>query len=116
MNSPWFDPNLAWIPGTLLGIIGGLFGGTIGILMPLSRVKKRLIGTKYLKVAYFLLVGYSAALLLVGLFAFISGQPYGIWYGFGSAGLIGAIVFGSLFSLVFNLPKRIESEWKSQNG
>jgi hypothetical protein len=116
MNTPWFDPNLAWIPGAALGIIGGLFGGTIGFLMPLSRLKKRLIGMKFIKMAYFLFLGWSAAMLLAGIVAMISGQPYGIWYGLGLAGLIGVIVFGSLYSLIFHLPKLIEAKWKTQNG
>lgn len=116
MNTPWFDPNLAWIPGTALGIIGGLFGGAIGFLMPHSRLKKRLIGMKFIKVAYFLFLGCSTTMLLAGIAALISGQPYGIWYGLGLAGLIGVIVFGSLYSLIFHLPKQIEAEWKTQKG
>jgi len=116
MNTPWFDPNLAWIPGTVIGIIGGLFGGTIGILMPLSRLKKRLLGIRYIKTAYILLLGWSVAMLLAGITALISGQPYGVWYGLGLAGFIGVIVFGSLFPLIFLLPKQIEAEWKAQNG
>jgi CBS-domain-containing membrane protein len=116
MNTPWFDPNLAWIPGTVLGIIGGIFGATIGCLIPLSRMKKRPIGMKYIKVAYILFLGGSAAMLFAGIAAFISGQPYGIWYGLGLAGLIGVIVFGSLYSLIIHLPKQIEPEEKTQNN
>ncbi|MFA6271073.1 MAG: hypothetical protein WC657_07770 [Candidatus Paceibacterota bacterium] len=116
MNTPWFDPNLAWIPGTALGIIGGLFGGTIGILMPFSRFKRRLIGMRYIKLAYILFLGWSAAMLFAGITALISEQPYGVWYGLGLAGLIGVVVFGSLFPLIFFLPKQIEAEWKTKNS
>jgi len=116
MNTPWFDPNLAWIPGTSLGIIGGLFGAAIGFLMPLSRLKKRLIGMRYMKLAYILILGWSATMLLAGIVALILGQPYGIWYGLGLAGLIGVFVFGSLFPVILLLSKQIETEWKTQNG
>lgn len=116
MNTPWFDPNLAWIPGAALGVLGGLFGATIGVLMPLSRSKKRLIGMKFIKTTYLLFLGWSAAMILAGIVALFSGQPYGIWYGLGFAGLIGVIVFGSLFPLIKFLPKRIESEWRSPNN
>lgn len=116
MNTPWFDLNLAWIPGTTFGIAAGLFGSIVGTLMPLSRLKKRLIGINYIRIGYFLLIGFSLMMLIGGLVALISGQPYGIWYGLGLPGLIGIIVFGSLYPLVFHLPKQIEAEWKTQNG
>ena len=35
MNEPWFDPNsYAWIPGTLLGTLSGLWGALVGTLAP----------------------------------------------------------------------------------
>lgn len=105
MSAPWFDPNLAWIPGTAFGIAGGLFGVIVGTLMPLSRLKKRLIGMNYIKTAYFIFIGSSFAMFVAGLIAFFSAQPYGIWYGLGFPGLIGLIVFGSLYPLVFRLPR-----------
>jgi len=114
MNTPWFDPNFAWIPGAVLGIAGGVFGSIVGTLMPLSRLKKRMIGLKYIKAAYILFVLWSGAMFLAGLLALMSGQPYGVWYGLGFAGFVGLMVFGSLYSLIFRLPKKIEGEWRSE--
>jgi RHS repeat-associated protein len=35
MNDPWFNENLySWIPGTALGVLGGLWGGLAGTLAP----------------------------------------------------------------------------------
>jgi hypothetical protein len=110
MNSPWFDPNLAWMPGTALGIAGGVFGGIIGTLMPLSRLKQRLIGMKYIKASYILILVWSVSMLVAGIVAVIVGQPYGVWYGLTLAGLIGSVVFGSLYPLVFHLPKKLEGK------
>ena len=113
MNAPWFDPNLAWLPGTALGVVGGVFGGIVGILMPLSRERRRLIGMRCIKLFYILLLISSAVLLGASLIALISGQPYGIWYGLGLAGFIGSAVFGAQYPLIFHLPKRIQAEWDS---
>jgi hypothetical protein len=116
MNTPWFDPSLAWIPGTTLGITAGLFGAIFGILMTLSRQKKRLIGITFIRIAYGLIICSAIAMLVAGCIALSSGQPYGIRYGLGLAGLIGVSVLGSLYSVVFYIPRQIEAEWKTENG
>jgi hypothetical protein len=41
------------------------------------------------------LLVYSAVMLAVGVVAFLAGQPYGIWYGFGLAGVIGLLAIGA---------------------
>jgi hypothetical protein len=116
MNTPWFDPSLAWIPGTTLGITAGLFGAIFGILMTLSRLKKRLIGMNFIRIAYVLIVGSAAIMLVAACIAYSSGQPYGIRYGLGLAGLVGVSVLGSLYSVVFYIPRQIEAEWETKNG
>ena len=41
MSEPWFDANsYAWIPGTLLGTLGGLWGALVGTLRPGARGKR----------------------------------------------------------------------------
>jgi MFS family permease len=95
MNEPWFNPNLyAWIPGTLLGFLGGTIGGLAGWLAPKGRGKALVLG------GMGLLIGYSAVMLAIGVFAFLTGQPYGIWYGFGLAGVIGLLVLGINYPVV----------------
>ncbi len=86
MSAPWFDPNLhAWIPGTLLGVAGGLWGAVAGWLAPQGR------GKAFVYASGLLLVGLSVVSLIAGLVAMTSAQPYGVWYGLLLPGVLGAI-------------------------
>ena len=92
MSQPWFDPNMyAWIPGTCLGVLGGLTGSLIGTLAPRGKAKGLVLGLLGMELVL------SAILLGAGIVARATGQPYGVWYGLGLAGLVGTIVIGSLF-------------------
>lgn len=87
MNDPWFDLNRwAWLPGTLLGCIGGLWGGLAGTLAPQGKARSLVLGLGGV------LETLSIGLLMAGLLALVTGQPYGVWYGLGLAGLIGSLV------------------------
>jgi hypothetical protein len=89
MSEPWFNPNMfAWIPGTLLGCSAGVWGALAGTLAPRGKARSLVIGLMWT------LVAASIVLLAVAVVAFASGQPYGIWYGFGLAGFIGITVLG----------------------
>lgn len=95
MNAIWFDPNAyAWIPGTALGVVGGAFGAVAGLLAPRGKARSLILG---LHVA---VIAASFAFLVCGVVALLTGQPYGIWYGFGLPGLLGFVVFGSLFPVI----------------
>jgi predicted outer membrane lipoprotein len=95
MSQPWFDPMLfSWIPGTLLGVAGGILGPMAGVLAPRGKAKGLVLGS----FAIVLLI--CLALLIAGIAGLASGQPYGVWYGLGLPGLIGLIVIGSLFPVV----------------
>lgn len=90
MTQPWFDQNLyAWIPGTALGCLAGLWGSLGGILAPRGRGKRLVVG-----MAWLLFLG-SAALLGAAVTAVLTGQPYGVWYGLGLPGLLGVFVIGA---------------------
>jgi hypothetical protein len=94
MSEPWFDPNTyAWIPGTLLGVSAGLWGALMGSLAPRGRGKPLILGSLVA------LLAAAVVLLILGVVALISGQPYGVWYGFLLAGFIGVVVLGSLSPL-----------------
>lgn len=116
MNLPWFDPQYAWLPGTVLGILGGIYGVLVGTLMSRSRIKKRLIGMATVRTAYWILLTWSTLMLVAGILALIAGQPYGIWYGLGLPGLLGVVIVGSQSSLIFRMPKQMEQEWRAQQG
>ena len=85
MNEPWFDPNVwSWLPGTLSGVLTGGYGAFAGWLAPRGAARKWVLG------AHCALLALSAAMLVFAIAAFLAGQPYGIWYGFGLPGVVGA--------------------------
>jgi hypothetical protein len=90
MSEPWFNANLyAWIPGTLLGVLGGTWGGLVGFLAPRGKAKRLVLGGAWC------LLAASVVLLVAGVVAWVTGQPYGVWYGLGLAGFIGVVVIGA---------------------
>jgi hypothetical protein len=92
---PWFDPNAyAWIPGTALGIAGGVAGTLTGVLAPRGKGKAWLLGL------YVAVMIVCAGLLVAGVIALVTGQPYGVWYGLGLPGLLGVAIFGALIGVV----------------
>lgn len=101
MNEPWIS-NMGMVDG-ILGSIGGLLGGVVGTLasvfIPKGKAKKLVLGVD---IFAFIL---SGLLLAVGIIAYLSGQPYNIWYGFGLCGLIGTPLSGMLF-FVFRMEYR----------
>lgn len=45
MVEAWFDPAVAWIPGTLMGVIGGAVGGPLaGYFAPRGKFRKQVLG------------------------------------------------------------------------
>lgn len=95
MPEPWFNPNLyAWIPGTVYGVAGGLLGGLAGTLAPQGKARSLVVGS------FYTMIGISILLLIVGVAAYFSGQPYGIWYGLGLPGVLGVILFPSLLPVI----------------
>ena len=104
MTQPWFDENMyAWIPGTALGCLGGLWGGVVGTLAPRGRARGFVLGFTWA-----LLLG-SAVLLGLGVVALASGQPYGVWYGLGLPGLIGLMVIGANTFTVYSVYRAAEA-------
>lgn len=96
MTEPWYDGNLyGWIPGATLGLLGGLWGVLVGTLAPRGRARGLVLGA-----TWGLLLG-SAVLLALGVAALLCGQPYGVWYGLGLAGLIGLVVIGANMFTVY---------------
>src|SRR3974390_230189 len=91
MVEPWFNPNLyAWIPGALLGVTGGIEGTLAGLFAPKGK-HRTLVMTMHS-----LLLLDCVGLLSAGIVALATGQPHGIWYGLGFAGLLGLPIFAPL--------------------
>jgi hypothetical protein len=84
---PWFDVAYSWLPGTLLGVTGGIFGALAGILA------HRGIGRTFILRTWIAIIFVSALLFGAAISAKLQEQPYGVWYGLGLAGSIGLLVF-----------------------
>jgi hypothetical protein len=95
MSAPWFDPNLfGWLPGTVFGVLGGLWGSLGGVLAPQGRGRAWVVGLGGL-------LGLAAAVFLVAaVVAMLSGQPYGVWYSLGLPGLLGCCLMPGLLPVV----------------
>lgn len=95
MNEPWFDAiRYAWIPGTLLGVLVGLWGSLVGALAPRGKAKPLVLGSLGILLASALIC------LIAAIAALLSHQPHGIWYGLLLPGVIGLLVLGPLTPLV----------------
>lgn len=75
---PWFDlPTQIWL-GVGGGVFAGLWGSALGVmgglLIPKGKGKPLVFGLLFLGLA----VGFG--MLVAGLVALLSGQPYGVWY------------------------------------
>ena len=70
------NQGLSWIPGTLLGIFGGIFGVTAGILVPRGKGKKIIIIMGAIGILY------SLVLLIIGLLYMAYGEGWFLWYPF----------------------------------
>ena len=101
MNEPWIsNPGMVGgILGSTMGILGGVVGTLASVYIPKGKAKKLVLGVN---IFAFVLSFIS---LIVGITAYLSEQPYGIWYGFGLCGLIGTSLFGMLF-FVFRMEYR----------
>jgi hypothetical protein len=104
MSEPWFEPSLyAWMPGTLLGCLGGLWGTLVGMLAPRGRARGFVLGFTWA-----LLLG-SAVLLALGVIALVAGQPSGVWYSLGLPGLLGLLVIGMNAFTVYRVYRAAEA-------
>ena len=80
MTEPWFNDNLfgalfGAIVGSGGGSLLGIWGGLLGTFGQQGKYRGLVFGGLYT----FGLLGVAA--LAFGLFALVSGQPFGIWYG-----------------------------------
>lgn len=92
METLWFNPDLyAWIPGTLVGVIGGSIGAVAGMFASAGRHRGLVFALLYA------FAGFGAGLLASGGIALFDAQPAAIWAALGGPGLL-ALVLGLLLS------------------
>jgi hypothetical protein len=89
-----------WIPGTLLGIFGGLYGSITGMLAPRGR------GRVFVKSIGIVLLIFSTGFLITGMVFFSLGKPWEVWYPWLLPGVIGT----TLFSV---LPKNVMRQYEN---
>jgi len=99
MTEPWFDPIRFGVVyggfgGSALGALGGILGVATGYLAPRGKGRNLILGA----FTIFLIIGVLN--LLIGFYALISGQPYGIWYPLVLIGVILTAVMGGLLPVV----------------
>ena len=99
MMEPWFDPIkfgalYGGIGGGLLGSLGGILGAVAGALAPKGKGRGFILG------AFTFLTAVGAANLLLGIYAVIERQPYGIYYPLLLIGVILTAICGSLRPVV----------------
>lgn len=89
MIDPWFANQYAWIPGTAYAVLAVLAAGMVGWLAPRGRARTGVLR------GWFALWSVALALLIVGLVALSSGQPWVVWYSLLLPGVVGTIVVGA---------------------
>lgn len=91
--SPWwsaFDGALfGAIGGSIIGVAGGILGAAAGVLAPRGKGRRIVLGT------YFALMATGTILLIAGVYAVASGQPYHVWYPL--------VLIGGILALVLSL-------------
>jgi len=89
MMQPWFDPQqYAWIPGTSFGCAAVILGALAFWLVPQGRAKAFIVRS------WFALWIVAVVFVGAGGFAWVDGQPWGVWYGLALPGVVGVGVLG----------------------
>ena len=84
----------AWLPGTAIGTLGGLYGGLCGWLAPRGVGRGPMLAAGYLQMAA------SAAMLVGGIALLASGTRFFTWYSWLLPGLVGVIFFPGGLSMI----------------
>ena len=88
MVEPWFNPIMGGILGGAMGILGAITCTVGNMLAQKGKAKKLVLGIKLFAFAL------SFSLIVIGIVAYLAGQPRSIWLIFGNIGLICAVIFG----------------------
>ncbi len=103
MNVPWFDANTwAWFPGTVFGVLAGLWGTIVGICAPRGKARGFVTGS------WFFLMVVSVTFLATSLIALVVGQPFAIWFFLLLPGMQGLLILGLLFPVVLKRYREAE--------
>ena len=103
MMTPWFEPNqYAWIPGTAYGLAAGVMGAVVGWLVPQGRARKFVLRM------WFAIWLVAAVMLVLGIVALTSGQPWGVWFALLLPGGVGTLVVGGNTLVIVKKYREVE--------
>ncbi|HOJ60082.1 MAG TPA: hypothetical protein PK878_07315 [bacterium] len=97
-----FTMRLAWIPGMMLGMLGGIYGAFAGFLAPRGRGRAWVLGLGIF------LDGACFLMLTAGIVLFAGGYSFGVWYPWLLTGAIGVLVFTSVLPVIFKRYREAE--------
>lgn len=100
-NSAWWNNRQAGVLGALAGSVLGLIGALVGWLGSTGRARSFVFGTTRA------IAWIGLGLLLLGVFALASGQPYAVYYPLLLVGILSA-VFG------FLIPRSLRVRYEQQ--
>jgi hypothetical protein len=82
-----------WLPGTLTGVLGGIWGAAMGFFAPRGR------GRGIITACGILLLASCVGCLTGGLALLLMGRKWSVWYTWLLPGIFGCIVFGACLSV-----------------
>lgn len=92
MTDPWIDPKLVyWVPGVMLGAGSAIYGILIGVFVGKPGFKTLMYAGDGI------LIMISLLLICLGVIGYIGEQPKSLCINFLLSGLIGLVVFSSLW-------------------
>jgi hypothetical protein len=83
-----------WVPGVTSGSLGVIAGSLAGIFAPYGRHKRLVLSLMYSAVAL------SAIWLIIGVAAYLSGQPRRLWYSYFVPGVVVGSSIGGILGVV----------------
>lgn len=86
LGSLALSPQWAWLPGTLFGVLAGLWGAAMGSLAPRGR------GKTFVMAFGAVLIVATAVMLLIAFALLFTGNPFWGWYPWLLPGAIGLFV------------------------
>ncbi|MXV82221.1 hypothetical protein F4X88_12485 [Candidatus Poribacteria bacterium] len=104
MNEPWISNTgmVGGILGSMIGILGGVVGTLAGGFVPRGKAKRLTLGVN----TFAFVLSFTS--LVVGIIAYLSGQPRDVWYVFGYIGLLCTVGFGTGFWVILKRARDAE--------